>query len=1100
MLLLGGMTFAPATAVAAPSVRINEVRVDQTGADNDEYFELLGTPGMSLDDYTYISVGDGALGDSGVIESVTSLAGMTMPWDGYFVCAEFTFTLGTPDLYAGASGLNFENLDNETHMLVRGFSGALATDIDTNDDGVIDFTPWATEVDRVAFAKTEMPPPMGEEWHYGPPTVGPAALSTAPGHAFRNSAGWHMGSMDITPGLDTPGAVNPDEPWAVDDPGLFATIEEAEGGSIAAGDNAGNKVAISDDLAVVGATGADSGAGAAFVYERDASGWTQTAELRALDRQNWENFGSAVAIAGETIFVGASGDTEGGAWAGAVYVFTRSGDTWSQSEKLRSRDTTANQAFGYSLAANDDTLLVGSQADDPVTNAGAVYVFGLDAGTWVESQRITAPDAAADDNFGHSVALSGDTLLVGAPFADLGVANCGACYTFTRSAGTWSFEDKLTPSFEIASNYFGQSVALDGDRALVGILNDDTYAGDGGGAAYFTRTGSVWTEQAILGSASITSNCAFGQSVALSGSRALVGAYALEGSGAAFVYEQVDGVWRERRHVVAPDAANSDWFGYSVAMSGDEALVGSQMDDTNGTNGGSAYFLGSTYHTAEDTAFTLAAPGVLANDTAGGPSLTAEVVSDPAHGEVAMSASGEITYTPEPDFWGSDTFTYRAYNGTVYSAPATVTVTVTPVNDAPSFTAGADVTVAEDSGAYAAPWASAVSAGPANESAQDIEFTVQADDTSLFAVQPAVADDGTLSFTPAADAYGSTTVGVQLTDDDTAGGPALSSSIREFTITVTDVYDVPPGSNRIAGDDRYLTAVKGSGKAFPVGADTVVVATGANWPDALGGSALAGAVGGPLLLTKPTELPADVSDEIERLGASTVYILGGLSAVSAPVATALDAIPGVAQVIRLEGADRYATARKVADTVIDIEGAAYSGDAFVATGSNFPDALAASPLAAWAVRPILLADPRTGAVSRPAEVTGVTILGGEGAVSAGVEVALNAALGDANVDRIGGANRYETGAKIAAYGAGLGMSWNGLGVATGKNFPDGLSGGAMLGALGTVMLLTPPDTLAPEAKSALEDHAAEIDGVFILGGNAAITPSVEAAIRAAAGV
>ncbi|MFC1910664.1 GEVED domain-containing protein [Chloroflexota bacterium] len=180
---------------------INEIRVDQTGTDNDEYFELAGTPSESLNGLTYLVIGDGT-GGSGVIEEVVSLTGQTIPASGYFVVAESTFSLGTADM---TTDLNFENSDNVTHLIVLGFTGANGDDLDTNDDGVLDSQPWSLIVDRIALIMQDNPPTT-TEYHYGPPTVGPDG-AFAPGHVFRCSDGWHIGQFDPL-GDDTPGAGN----------------------------------------------------------------------------------------------------------------------------------------------------------------------------------------------------------------------------------------------------------------------------------------------------------------------------------------------------------------------------------------------------------------------------------------------------------------------------------------------------------------------------------------------------------------------------------------------------------------------------------------------------------------------------------------------------------------------------------------------------------------------------------------------------------------------------------------------------------------------------------------------------------------------------
>ena len=198
--LIAMFAVAAGQALAAP--RINEVRIDQPSTDNDEYFELTGTPGESLDGLTYIVIGDGtALQASGVIEMVLSLNGKTIAADGFLLVAEGTFTNvfapGTPDFTpAGANPLNFENDDNMTHMLVRGFTGTNGQDLDTNDDGVLDVTPWTEVVDSIALVKSLAS--SGTERWYGTNTIGPDG-SFVPGHAFRlpdGTGAWRVGNFD----------------------------------------------------------------------------------------------------------------------------------------------------------------------------------------------------------------------------------------------------------------------------------------------------------------------------------------------------------------------------------------------------------------------------------------------------------------------------------------------------------------------------------------------------------------------------------------------------------------------------------------------------------------------------------------------------------------------------------------------------------------------------------------------------------------------------------------------------------------------------------------------------------------------------------------
>ncbi len=339
------------------------------------------------------------------------------------------------------------------------------------------------------------------------------------------------------------------------------------------------------------------------------------------------------------------------------------------------------------------------------------------------------------------------------------------------------------------------------------------------------------------------------------------------------------------------------------------------------------------------------------------------------------------------------------------------------------------------------------------------------------------------------------------TSTSASGAVMVQVTVRPSDTPTIPIIPVIPGDDperelvRVAGADRYETALEAS-RDFEK-ASIAVLATGANWPDALGGTALAGAVRGPLLLTRPNELPAAVRDELRRLGVARVYILGGTGAVSNTVQSALWDMGLVVE--RLGGADRYATGKLVADKAIEILGASYTGDALVATGTNFPDATGGSALAAALGRPILLVRP-TGEVYVPAATRRVTILGGTGAVSAQVEVALQRQLGAGNVVRAGGADRYETAAKIAEVGVAAGMTWDGLGVATGADFPDALSGGAMLGAHNSVLLLTRPTVLSAEAEARLVDNADDIDRVHIFGGTGAVSLEAEDAVRRITGL
>jgi len=304
----------------------------------------------------------------------------------------------------------------------------------------------------------------------------------------------------------------------------------------------------------------------------------------------------------------------------------------------------------------------------------------------------------------------------------------------------------------------------------------------------------------------------------------------------------------------------------------------------------------------------------------------------------------------------------------------------------------------------------------------------------------------------------------------------------------------------VQGADRYATSVAISQAAYPDGADVVIIATGSNWPDALGGATLADAVDAPILLTAPNKLPAVVIAEIRRLGATKAIILGGKSAVSAKVETALREL--VATVERIGGTDRYATATAIAQASVAAIGTEYDGTVILATGSNFADALAASPMAASKGWPLLLVGSKgLAGIQSTLDSLGATdivILGGTKAVAAGVQSELAARYGTGNVTRLAGANRYATSTAIATWAvANAGLDWNDLAVATGENFPDALSGGVLQALDGSVLLLTTGTRLNADTKSCLTKNLAEIDSVKYLGGQSALGAGVRTAVVSA---
>jgi len=366
----------------------------------------------------------------------------------------------------------------------------------------------------------------------------------------------------------------------------------------------GNAVAISGDTAVVGApyhdVGGNTDQGAAYVFVRSGTTWSQQAWLTASDGAASDLFGCSVALVGDTAVVGAPCDDVGAITnQGSAYVFTRSGTTWSEQQKLTASDGAASDFFGYSVALSGETALVGARFDDVGANAqqGSVYIYLRTGTIWSEQMKWVASDGAADDDFGWSVAISGDTALVGAYHDDVGAnTDQGSVYVLAHSGDAWSEQAKLTASDGAANDNFGQSVALSGGTAVVGAHAYDVGANTDQGCAYvFARSGDAWSQQAKLTATDGAAHDWFGESVALVGDTAVVGALADDvgassDQGSAYVFARSGTTWSQQAQLTATDGASGDQFGYSVALSGASALVGARYNDAGpNADQGSAY-------------------------------------------------------------------------------------------------------------------------------------------------------------------------------------------------------------------------------------------------------------------------------------------------------------------------------------------------------------------------------------------------------------------------------------------------------------------------------------------------------------------------------
>jgi alpha-tubulin suppressor-like RCC1 family protein len=315
---------------------------------------------------------------------------------------------------------------------------------------------------------------------------------------------------------------------------------------VAAGDDISH-VAISGDYVLFGAYRKNSYVGAAYIFKRSGTTWTQHTKLTADDGEANDEYGHAVSIDGDYAVVGAWFEDTNGSNAGAAYIYKRDSttDTWSQQQKIQSSDIQAGDHFtGYSVSINGNYIVLSAFGKDGTvgTDSGAAYIFKRDAvlDTWTQHQKLEPSDIQANDNFGWDVSLDGDYVAISSRYEDDGGSNAGAVYIFKRDAvsDTWTEQQKITSNDVEADDYFGWNVSIDGDRMVVGANNEDTRGSNAGAAYIFERSGSTWSEV---------------------------------------------------KKITAGDAQANDSFGYSVAIDGDTIFVGSINKDTNVTDAGAVY-------------------------------------------------------------------------------------------------------------------------------------------------------------------------------------------------------------------------------------------------------------------------------------------------------------------------------------------------------------------------------------------------------------------------------------------------------------------------------------------------------------------------------
>lgn len=499
----------------------------------------------------------------------------------------------------------------------------------------------------------------------------------------------------------------------------------------------GEMVAIDGNRVVVGVRTADINGtintGAAYVFERIDGEWQEVQKLTASNRRERDFFGESAALKGDWLFLGARGNDDREQEGGAVYVFKRIDGQWEQVQILYPSDSQDFHGFSWEIALQGDRVFIGAPQDEDVAiQAGAVYVFELKDGEWVERQKIK-PTSGISSFFGTTIGVDGDHLIIGSPTDDTVADGAGAAYVFELQNGQWQRVDQLLPPpvalpDSLEFDTFAREVALNGDWAFVGSFDDEVCNSkplfepnnpnscvSGAVFAYQRQSDGDWEFQQKIAPEELEQFDYFGAlSIAIEDYRVVVGSRGDDDAcpdppppnplfcdtGAAYVFDLVNGEWKKVDKLTASDADSLDFLGgtifgqgRTVGISGSHIIAGAPTVPFGlnpNPNFGAAYIFKMFNQEPVARDDSMATPSntaveidILANDhDADYDLLTPTITEQPTNGEVAINTGGgkdspfTITYTPNNGFGGTDTFTYEIGDGDGGTATATVTIAV----------------------------------------------------------------------------------------------------------------------------------------------------------------------------------------------------------------------------------------------------------------------------------------------------------------------------------------------------------------------------------------------------------------------------------------
>ncbi|MFK8013796.1 MAG: FG-GAP repeat protein [Marinicellaceae bacterium] len=366
-------------------------------------------------------------------------------------------------------------------------------------------------------------------------------------------------------------------------------------------DRFGRSMSLKENRAIIGADSDDengNSSGAAYIFEKTPDGWIETAKLIANDGDEGDLFGRSVSLSGNTALVGAvfEQDVPDAGSIGSAYIFNFEDKIWSQATKLQADDETPGNRFGENVSLSGDRALISATGDNE--NIGAVYVFDLVDGMWQQSAKLTAPVPDNTDSFGRSISLIGDRAVVGSNGDGATIGdNTGAVFVYDLIDGVWTESEKLIADDGQDGDQFGASVSLDEDRILVGATGFDNPTPGSTcpfvpfmGAAYvFDLENNSWIQTAkIFDEEEGCGFDVFGESVSLYGDQAVIGADGVGdlgiSAGAAYLFKLSNGTWTKVEKILASNGTSNDKFGGNVSLYKNDFLIAaSAKDDNSGT-------------------------------------------------------------------------------------------------------------------------------------------------------------------------------------------------------------------------------------------------------------------------------------------------------------------------------------------------------------------------------------------------------------------------------------------------------------------------------------------------------------------------------------